>query len=109
MNLSDDKKTMGLEFHWMPRYDHPYDTTISILEQPLSTRNTDRVDECFIPRESGERVISGSIFRLNTSGPTPITKFDLLDLAWQIARIVSMSASVLLQDLDFRFEGGKMI
>ncbi|KAL5050529.1 hypothetical protein BDW71DRAFT_172634 [Aspergillus fruticulosus] len=22
MNLSDDKKTMDLEFHWMPRYDH---------------------------------------------------------------------------------------
>jgi hypothetical protein len=48
MSLSDDKKTMDLEFHWMPRYDHTYDTTISIVEQPLSTRNIDRVDECFI-------------------------------------------------------------
>ncbi|KAB8236920.1 uncharacterized protein BDW43DRAFT_307934 [Aspergillus alliaceus] len=107
MNLSDDKKAMDLEFHWMPRYDHTYDATISIVEQPLSTRNIDRVDECFIFRESGERVVSGSIFRLNTSAPIrlPLPSFDLLEMAWHVARIVSMSASGLLNDQDFHFEG----
>ncbi|KAF5862433.1 hypothetical protein ETB97_011707 [Aspergillus alliaceus] len=107
MNLSDDKKAMDLEFRWMPRYDHTYDATISIVEQPLSTRNIDRVDECFIFRESGERVVSGSIFRLNTSDPIrlPLPSFDLLEMAWHVARIVSMSASGLLNDQDFRFEG----
>lgn len=98
---------LSLEFHWMPRYNHTYDTNIPIAQQPLSTRNMDRVEECFIFRESGERVISGSIFTLLTSDPVrlPLPSFDLLEMAWHLARIISMSASGLLNNLDLRFEG----
>lgn len=107
MNLSEDKKTMDLEFHWMPRYDHAYDSTISIVQQPLSTRNIDEVDTCFIFRKSGESVVSGNIFKLTTSDPVrlPLPSFDLLEMAWHLARIISMSAPGLFNDLDFRFEG----
>jgi hypothetical protein len=68
----------------------------------------DRVEECFIFRESGERVISGSIFTLTTPDPVrlPLPSFDLLEMAWHLARIVSMSASGLLNNLDLSFEGG---
>lgn len=107
VNVSDDMKTMNLEFHWMPRYSHTYDSSVPIVQQPLSTRNMDRVEESFIFRESGERVISGSIFTITTPDPVrlPLPSFDLLEMAWHLSRIVSMSASGLPDNLDLRFEG----
>ncbi|KAL4881020.1 hypothetical protein BJY04DRAFT_64100 [Aspergillus karnatakaensis] len=106
-NLSDDMKSMDLEFHWLPRYQHKFDATISIAEQPLSTRNLNKVDDCFIFRDSGHKIVSGSIIKLTTSDPVriPLPSYDLLELAWHLARIISMSASGLYSDIDIRFDG----
>ncbi len=66
----------------------------------------ERRDMIPVREPSGERVISGPIFTLTTSDPVrlPLPSFELLEMAWHLARVVSMSASGLLNDLDLRFE-----
>ncbi|KAL2825484.1 hypothetical protein BDW59DRAFT_146282 [Aspergillus cavernicola] len=110
LSLSDDETEMVLELQWLPRYKHTYDATIPIVAQPLSTRNQDSVDDCYMGRPSSgelEKLISGSIITLRTADPArlPLPSFALMEMAWHLARVVSMSASGLIQELDLRFEG----
>ncbi|KAL4786494.1 hypothetical protein BJX76DRAFT_355042 [Aspergillus varians] len=110
VSLSGDETKMVLEVQWLPQYKHTYDATIPIVAQPLSSRNQDSVSSCYIVRESSgelEKLVSGSIVTLRTADPTrlPLPSFALMEMTWHLSRVVSMSASGLIQELDLRLEG----
>ncbi|KAE8379364.1 hypothetical protein BDV26DRAFT_291386 [Aspergillus bertholletiae] len=108
--LRSNLQQLILELQWLPRYPHTYEATIPITEYPLSTRNQDSVgDVSIICESSGElaKLASGSIIKLHTIDPVrlPLPSYALMEMAWHLSRVVSLSASGLLQELDTRFEG----
>ncbi|RDW81576.1 uncharacterized protein DSM5745_05133 [Aspergillus mulundensis] len=110
LRLSDDRTAMELEFHWLPVMGHRYDADIAITAPTLSTRGLDEVDNFFFYKptggRTGEKVMSGAIFTIRTPDPQrlPLPSFDLLEIAWHLARIVSMSAAGSRDEDGFSFD-----
>ncbi|KAJ5099748.1 hypothetical protein N7532_006749 [Penicillium argentinense] len=97
VELSQDKRELEVEFHWLPRESHGFGDLVDMRKQPLSYKDLDNFEGLkFSPTGSDELVKSGHRFKLVTNDPyqRPLPDFDLLDMAWHFSRIVAMSSAI---------------
>ncbi|KAJ5742945.1 hypothetical protein N7533_010047 [Penicillium manginii] len=99
VRLSNDRRELEVEFHWLPREKHRFKDAVDIRKQPLPYESLDSVEGLrFCAMGSNEPVKSGHRFTLTTDDPVkrPLPDFDLLDMAWYLLRIVAMSSAIEL-------------
>ncbi|KAJ9312472.1 hypothetical protein DTO271D3_7333 [Paecilomyces variotii] len=107
ISLSDDKKTLVLEFHWQPRPNHSQFDTVDILKCPGSSEGLDSVEDNDLTTRIGNGnkrrfIKTGDRFELRTDNPFthPLPSWDLLDMQWRLTRVVSMSGAADVYDDD---------
>ncbi|KAJ9261872.1 hypothetical protein DTO195F2_3860 [Paecilomyces variotii] len=107
ISLSEDKKTLIIEFHWQPRPKHTKFDTIDVLQCPGSSKDLESVDDNVLATRIGDStqtrfIRTGDRFELRTEDPLthPLPSWDLLEMQWYLTRVVSMSAAADVYDDD---------
>jgi hypothetical protein len=101
IQLSDDKKCLEVEFHWMPQY--RYSSNVDILTPPKSSEGLDgRPDIMLFHIPTKRPICSGDKISLKTDDPEmlPLPHFALLEMQWILQRVAAMSAAAEIYD-DF--------
>ncbi|EAS36771.3 uncharacterized protein CIMG_02125 [Coccidioides immitis RS] len=108
LEYNEDKSKLDVEWYWQPKQSHgPYDL-VDLRKPPSSSRDLDEVDGCTVALESSPnnfaRLKSGHRFTLGTPDAQrlPLPSRALLELQWNLNRIVSMSAAGEDDDDDER-------
>lgn len=107
LDVSHDNSTMMVELHWLPKPLHGPNDDVHILSAPPSSRSISSVAKTniMIELEDGtiEKTATGRVFEIHTEDPVhlPLPSKDLLEMAWFLTRIVSLSAAAEDKDLDF--------
>ena len=107
MEISNDKKTLKVEFYWLPRYDHS--DQVDILRTPSIPGNlkgnlkgkTRKVG--LLNLDTEEMIRSGDVIHLKTNDPEdmPLPDFRLLEMQWILHRVSALSgAAELSGDFD---------
>ena len=94
IQLSDDKKCLEVEFHWMPQY--RYSSKVDILTPPKSSEGLDgRPDIMLFHIPTKRPICSGDKISLKTDDPEtlPLPHFALLEMQWTLQRVAAMSAA----------------
>jgi HNH endonuclease len=99
IQLSDDKKTFVVEFHWMPQ--HNYFSKVDLLTSPKSLEGSDgraKVKLLHFPTE--RKICSGQKITLTTDDPVarPLPHPVLLEMQWILHRVATMSAAAEIYD-----------
>lgn len=106
LKVSEDRKEISVVFYWQPHNPHGRFDAISPTQRPVSSAGAQGVDNNDLNRTApdGRRVPiqSGDVFTFRTEDPIshPLPSFALLDMAWHLGRVVSMSAAATLFDQD---------
>ena len=101
IQLSDDKKTFDVEFHWMPQYN--YSSKVDILTSPQSSEGLDGRSKILLFHFPTKREIcSGQKISLTTDDPVtrPLPHPALLEMQWMLHRVAAMSGAAEIYD-DF--------
>jgi hypothetical protein len=106
---SSDRKTLQLQFFWLPKRD--FSMTQDLLEVPSlpSNLNHREYNAGLYNFETEEVVRSGDIITLTTHDPEhfPLPDFELLWLKWMLHRIVALrGASGIYPKDDFNSDDG---
>ena len=99
IQLSDDKKTFDVEFHWMPQCN--YSSKVDILPSPKSGSDGRAGIKLFhFPTE--QAIYSGQKISLTTDDPVtrPLPHPALLEMQWTLHRVAAMSGAAEIYD-DF--------
>ena len=110
LDLSDDKKTLRIQFFWQKRHNASYQGAMSLLDVPDSTEGLHSYNDNFLIKghghtlynpDNGESVYysvikSGDIFELNTEDPEkmPLPSIALLEMQWFLQRIIGIAGTV---------------
>lgn len=99
LDYNADMTELEVEFYWQPHQDHKPADLVPLTKIPLSSRDLDFVVADGIryehtPRD-GASYKSGQKFVLRTEDPErlPLPSKELLDLQWNLNRIVAMAAA----------------
>jgi hypothetical protein len=101
IQLSDDKKRLDVEFHWMPQYN--YSSEVDILTSPQSSEGLDGGSKIMLFHFPTKRQIcSGEKISLTTDDPItrPLPHLALLEMQWILHRMAAMSGAAEIYD-DF--------
>jgi HNH endonuclease len=102
IQLSDDEKTLDVEFHWLPQ--RGYSAEVDVTTSPTSSKVSDisaGTKLFHFPTE--QEIHSGRKISLTTDDPVerPLPSFGLLEMQWILHRLVAMSgAAEINDDLD---------
>jgi hypothetical protein len=101
LKLSDDKKSLEVEFHWLSKYDRSTASTLDILTPPMSP-NGSRADMRLYDFSTDRRICSGQKITLTTEDPEnlPLPHPALLEMQWILHRLTAMSGGAEIYD-DF--------
>ncbi|KAI5310478.1 hypothetical protein KEM55_006612 [Ascosphaera atra] len=111
LSVSEDKTALTVELHWLlpPNHDGPNSYVDPLLSPPTSAGVKGAGDYELIvrdvrPGEHFRAVASLDQFTIRTSDPVnlPLPSFDLLEMAWFLSRMVSLSAAAE-DDRPFNF------
>jgi hypothetical protein len=100
IQLSEDKKSLDVEFHWLPKYNHSPTPVLDILTLPKSLGGRD--DMQLFDFRTGQRICSGQRISLTTDDPDnqPLPHLALLEMQWVLHRLTAMSGAAEIYD-DF--------
>jgi hypothetical protein len=98
--LSDDKKRLDVEFHWLPKYNYSPTSKLNILTPPKSSDG--RADIRLYDFPTDQRICSGKKISLITDDPVtqPLPHPALLGMQWILHRLAAMSGGAEIYD-DF--------
>ena len=100
--ISSDKKSLKVEFYWLPRCGHS--NQVNILRTPSIPEhldgNTHRIGLWNV--ETNERIRSGDVIYFETNDPEnlPLPDFRLLEMQWILHRVSALSGAAEPSD-DF--------
>jgi hypothetical protein len=100
IHLSDDKKRLDVEFHWLRQHNH---SEIDILTVPQTSEGLESGPKAKLLRFPTDRIIcSGKKISLTTDDPVtrPLPHFALLEMQWILHRVAAMSGAAEIYD-DF--------
>ena len=98
--ISSDKKSLKVEFYWLPRCDHS--NQVNILRTPSIPEHLDgktrRIGLWNV--ETDQRIRSGDIIYFETNDPEnlPLPDFRLLEMQWILHRVSALSGAAELSD-----------
>ena len=101
IQLSDDEKTLDVEFHWLPQ--RGYSAGVDVTTSPTSSKVSDISAGTKLFHFPTEQAIhSGRKISLTTDDPVkrPLPSFGLLEMQWILHRLVAMSGAAEIDD-DF--------
>jgi hypothetical protein len=101
IQLSDDKKTLDVEFHWLPQYN--YSSAVDLLHLPAPSEGSPGQPKVKLYQFSTNRKIySGQKISLTTADPEkwPLPHPALLEMQWILHRLVAMSGAAEIYDDD---------
>jgi hypothetical protein len=100
IQLSEDKKSLDVEFHWLPKYNNSPTPVLDILTPPKSLSGRD--DMQLFDFRTGQRICSGQRISLTTDDPDnqPLPHLALLEMQWVLHRLTAMSGAAEIYD-DF--------
>ncbi|KNG49415.1 hypothetical protein TW65_03585 [Stemphylium lycopersici] len=111
IQMSDDKKQLELEFHWLVMEDREKNQKVDLLDEPLSSANLERSGKGYGPffrpdakdDQKFTQLRSGDTIRLSTDDPVkmPLPDPGLLELQWHLQRILAMSGAAGWREEDF--------
>jgi hypothetical protein len=99
IQLSDDKKTLDVEFHWLPQYN--YSSAVDLLQPPAPSEGSVGQAKIKLYQFSTDRKIySGQKISLTTTDPEkwPLPHLALLEMQWILHRLVAMSGAAEIYD-----------
>jgi len=100
--ISNDKKTLKVEFYWLPRYSHSHQ--VDILRTPSIPKHSDGItgEVGLWNIQTGEKIRSGDVICFETNDPEnlPLPDFRLLEMQWILHRVSALSGAAELGD-DF--------
>jgi hypothetical protein len=98
IQLSDDKKCLDVEFHWISQYNHS--SEIDILTSPLSSEGSGGRCVGLFDIITGQRFYSGKKISLTTDDPVtrPLPHLALLEMQWILHRMTAMSGAAEIYD-----------
>ena len=98
MELSEDKKRLDVEFHWLPKYNHTVTPERDILTPPKSPEG--RADILLFDFSNKQEIRSGQKISLTTHDPEthPLPHPALLEMQWILHRLTAMSAAAEIYD-----------
>jgi hypothetical protein len=106
MEMSDDKKSLKVQFYWLPKCKHS--NSVDILRVPTIPGNADGKlwDIGLWNVKTDQRIISGDIIELETNDPEelPLPDFRLLNMQWMLHRVSALSGAAEPCDDDFNGE-----
>ncbi|KAH8802458.1 hypothetical protein F5884DRAFT_471821 [Xylogone sp. PMI_703] len=93
MSISEDMKTLNLQFFWQAEYSEDLPAMLALPTVPSSTKDLDSSYGSFLSTESGYRIESGDIFILSSTNPDvfPLPSFELLEMQWFICRMLALA------------------
>ena len=98
IHLSDDKKQLDLELHWLPKYDP---SEKDILTSPQSSEfSRDRSGSKLYHFPTDQMIGSGRTISLTTDDPVtrPLPHPALLEMQWILHRVAAMKAAAEVYD-----------
>jgi len=104
ISLSPDQKQLHLQFYWQPKQTHGPNDFVEVAKAPLSSKDLTEVAGNELSYKDNNQVWvsikSGYLFTMTTCDPErlPLPSFELLEMQWNLARIVSMSAAAEEQE-----------
>jgi len=107
IRMTEDKKQLELEFHWLPKQMRSPQQPLNPLELPPSSRNRDCAGRGyrFYYREGTDhaRLCTGTQFTMTTDDPKdkPLPDPGLLELQWYLQRVFAISGAAAWKDEDF--------
>jgi len=100
--ISNDKKTLKVEFYWLPRCDHS--NQVDILRTPSISEYLDGTTRGvgLLNIQTKQMIRSRDVIELKTNDPEklPLPDFRLLDMQWILHRVSALSGAAELSD-DF--------
>ncbi|GIK05878.1 hypothetical protein Aspvir_009992 [Aspergillus viridinutans] len=109
VSMSEDKKTLKLEFHWL--WPVPRSSTMVLSNPPTLEESLDRSNKevCLFDATTDLRIKSGHEIIMKTDDPLrrPLPSIKLLKLQWALQRLASLSGAAEAIDelLDSDDEG----
>jgi hypothetical protein len=102
IELSDDRGTLKVEFHWFGKYD--FTRKVSLEAPPIVPKGLDsgpgnaRLWDCL----TLEMIRSGDVLTFHTEDPNmyPLPSMDLLELQWAMQRVLALSGAAEARDED---------
>jgi hypothetical protein len=104
IRLSDDKRRLDVEFHWLPKYH--YSSEVDISTPPKSSEISDgRAKPKLYNFQTDQTISSGQLISLTTDDPEerPLPHFALLEMQWMLQRVAAMSGAAEIYD-DFHYD-----
>ncbi|KAI9370818.1 hypothetical protein BJX61DRAFT_68157 [Aspergillus egyptiacus] len=89
--LSEDKKTLTVEFYWLPDFGHDFKDLATPPPNPNNLDSTTRGTRLF-DCKTDKCIRSGDLLRFTTDDPKkwPLPSVDLLHMQWVLNRLMSL-------------------
>ncbi|XP_014561619.1 hypothetical protein COCVIDRAFT_86575 [Bipolaris victoriae FI3] len=111
IQLSDDKKNLEIEFHWLVVEERSRHEEVDIMDEPLSSAGRRSAGKGYGPLDridpdndtAREPLKSGTKFTMSTDDPVkrPLPDSGLLTLQWHLQRVLAMSGAAEWTEEDF--------
>ncbi|KAI9038072.1 uncharacterized protein KD926_011310 [Aspergillus affinis] len=109
LSITEDKKSLKVQFYWLPRLDYSHSRSMTRIPHPFpedlsSSESKDRTLAKLYHMETDLQVKSKDILTFRTANPIthPLPSFNLLEMQWVLHRVLALSgaADVPYEDLD---------